>query len=522
MKAKVSDQDLALPDASEFHLGMTKDIREQLWTLLHGDEAADAYERGVMCVLTRSPGKKRLTYLVREVVPPNEDDVDFSEGVIFSREYRQRVKERADANDGGVLYLHTHPWGSGRPSWWDLQSGRKNLHNDAQHLDHTNPPLAIGVVTPSDDWMILGCEYPGSTSVSQGEARYASAILVVGERLEKLETYTGSENVSGASGAIGSIDPETQDRQIRLWTREAQEAYAGLRVGIVGLGGVGSILAEHVARAGVDSLVLADFDVVKEENLNRQQGATSVDASIWRPKIDVAARTARRSATNPEFDVEQVYGSVVEDDPDGAAYRDLLDCDVILNAADGHWTTQVLDEIAHAHLIPVISGGTRPETDDNGVLMDTSKGPITISAPGHPCFRCCRQYRTKKAEKERHGGHEPGPVYNFDGGNQNERGDEEDDEPAPSVISLNAIVAGLMHLRLQDLALGVTGHAVGERRYLPASWDFQMGRTECRSECDRHEIVAAGQGHIFPLSKDHKFEKVRTELKTRTSGGSDR
>ena len=43
------------------------------------------------------------------------------------------------------------------------------------------------------------------------------------------------------------------------------------RVGIAGLGGLGSAVALALARSGVGSLVLADFDVVEPSNLNRQQ-----------------------------------------------------------------------------------------------------------------------------------------------------------------------------------------------------------------------------------------------------------
>lgn len=42
-------------------------------------------------------------------------------------------------------------------------------------------------------------------------------------------------------------------------------------VGIAGLGGLGSAVAIALARLGIGSLVLADFDVVEPSNLNRQQ-----------------------------------------------------------------------------------------------------------------------------------------------------------------------------------------------------------------------------------------------------------
>jgi len=45
----------------------------------------------------------------------------------------------------------------------------------------------------------------------------------------------------------------------------------GARVGIAGVGGLGSAVAVSLARVGVGTLVIADFDVVEPSNLNRQQ-----------------------------------------------------------------------------------------------------------------------------------------------------------------------------------------------------------------------------------------------------------
>ncbi|MBP5226911.1 MAG: ThiF family adenylyltransferase, partial [Kiritimatiellae bacterium] len=42
------------------------------------------------------------------------------------------------------------------------------------------------------------------------------------------------------------------------------------RVGIAGAGGLGSNCAMHLVRAGLTRLVIADFDIVNESNLNRQ------------------------------------------------------------------------------------------------------------------------------------------------------------------------------------------------------------------------------------------------------------
>jgi len=54
-------------------------------------------------------------------------------------------------------------------------------------------------------------------------------------------------------------------------------------VGIAGLGGLGSAVAIALARIGVGTLILVDFDVVEPSNLNRQQYSVS---QIGMPKVE--------------------------------------------------------------------------------------------------------------------------------------------------------------------------------------------------------------------------------------------
>ena len=54
-------------------------------------------------------------------------------------------------------------------------------------------------------------------------------------------------------------------------TPGVQEKVKRARVGIMGLGGLGSAVAVSLARIGVGELLLADYDVVEPSNLNRQQ-----------------------------------------------------------------------------------------------------------------------------------------------------------------------------------------------------------------------------------------------------------
>lgn len=58
------------------------------------------------------------------------------------------------------------------------------------------------------------------------------------------------------------------------------------KVAVFGLGGVGSFVVEGLARAGVESFILVDNDIISITNLNRQLYA--LNSTIGKNKVDVA------------------------------------------------------------------------------------------------------------------------------------------------------------------------------------------------------------------------------------------
>ena len=56
-------------------------------------------------------------------------------------------------------------------------------------------------------------------------------------------------------------------------------------VAIVGIGGVGGVVAESLARSGVGKLILVDYDVVDETNINRQ--IIALHSTIGKEKVSL-------------------------------------------------------------------------------------------------------------------------------------------------------------------------------------------------------------------------------------------
>lgn len=78
---------------------------------------------------------------------------------------------------------------------------------------------------------------------------------------------------------------EQFQRTQMLIGKEALEKLRMSKVAIFGIGGVGSYVAEALARVGVGEFLLCDNDVVSESNINRQ--IIALHSTVGKPKVAV-------------------------------------------------------------------------------------------------------------------------------------------------------------------------------------------------------------------------------------------
>ena len=90
------------------------------------------------------------------------------------------------------------------------------------------------------------------------------------------------------------------DRTEILVGREGLDLLGKASVAVVGLGGVGAVAAEMIARAGVGHITILDCDTVSETNRNRQLIAMA--STVGRRKSEVVAE--RLMDINPELDLD--------------------------------------------------------------------------------------------------------------------------------------------------------------------------------------------------------------------------
>lgn len=117
-----------------------------------------------------------------------------------------------------------------------------------------------------------------------------------------------------------------------------QRALLAARVTIIGVGATGSVLANHMARAGVGHLRLVDRDFVELNNLQRQLLYDEDDVASMLPKAVAAANKLRR--INSTIHIEEIVADVTPANILGF----IADADVVLEGTDNFATRYLIND----------------------------------------------------------------------------------------------------------------------------------------------------------------------------------
>lgn len=160
-------------------------------------------------------------------------------------------------------------------------------------------------------------------------------------------------------------------------------------VGVVGLGGGGSHVAQQLAHVGIGTLVLVDPDEIEDTNLNRLIGGTWADVEAATPKSEIARRLV--SGVRPDLRV-----IAVKDVWQNAADA-LKSCDIIVGGLDSVRAKDELDAFCRRFLIPYVDMGM--DVHGEGATCIVS-GQVVLSSPGRPCLRCLHIVTEQALERE--------------------------------------------------------------------------------------------------------------------------
>ncbi len=145
-----------------------------------------------------------------------------------------------------------------------------------------------------------------------------------------------------------------------------------IKVGIVGMGGIGCPLSQYLINSGVKQLTLVDGDIIEKSNLNRQILFNL--KNIGHKKVKIAKEKLELINTECKIDI-------VDSNIDSKNIVSLSNCTIIVDATDDWKTSNLLNEYCVSNSINFLYSSVVAH-DLQIILFDNNKNKK------HVCLKC--------------------------------------------------------------------------------------------------------------------------------------
>ena len=449
-------------------------FQQRDYDALQGHLFADATrEQGALLLAATGTSPTALRLIVREVLALDDGDYlahEIDRLVIAPHALARAMKRAARANLSLVL-VHTHPGAIDRVGFSEVDDeGEGRIFAVVGERLPRAPHASL----------VFGRNVAAGRIWERACATPIDRVVVVGESLR----YVTSDAVGVEPRGV--VAGERYDRQVRAFGADGQRTLSSLRVGVVGCGGTGSAVVEQLVRLGVGYALVIDPDIVEESNLTRVYGSTKEDATGRRNKVDLAVRLA--AGLGRGVAVVPLVGDVRDED----VARRLIGVDVIFGCTDSHWSRLVLNRLSTQYLIPLIDLGTR--IDARGGTLRGVVGRVSTIRPGDPCLFCAGVINGKVIaaeslpDDERRKQMDEGYIQGVE-------------EHAPSVISLNTVVAGAAVTECLRMATGwrADGNVRGHQSvYNALTGTMRAVSFDADPACWCRDVVGCGDAMALP------------------------
>lgn len=170
---------------------------------------------------------------------------------------------------------------------------------------------------------------------------------------------------------------ERYSRQEAFFGKAGQEQLAALKIAIVGLGGLGSHIAQQLAYLGVKHYALIDHDQVDRSNLNRLIGANEAD--IGTKKTEIAERLIK--TVQPQARTQKIGEGLRSQQ----AFEAIERSDFVFGCVDNDGVRLILLELCCAHQRPYLDLATdSPDAASFG-------GRAVFTGLGKGCPKCLNE-----------------------------------------------------------------------------------------------------------------------------------
>jgi len=321
----------------------------------------------------------RTVIRVGEVIYPRPGDYA-GQGIAslrLQREfiYRELVRMQQDGRYDTLIDVHTHPFCAAAVSFSPV--------DDADEMAFR-------------DWLTETLDDVGYASIVLSRSDYAAREWVRGESGAQALPARIRAQIVAEDWPCADVSPDEAEgmREIMELQKDflARSVLAlgvdtlttmmrDQTVGIIGVGGLGSIIAENLIHSGFQSLRLFDPDRLEIANLNRIVGATFEEAEAGRFKASAVKDHLLR--INPKARVHDHITGI----QNPFIVPVLMDCAWLIVATDNHASRFHAQRVALELGIPLISAGVNISVEE-GKVTDMS-GEVIIARYGDGlCLNC--------------------------------------------------------------------------------------------------------------------------------------
>ena len=437
-----------------------------------------------------SQGCDRFTAVIDEIMLPQPHEVKLHGNASFEGKYLTRAVRAAKIKNAGLAMMHSHP----SAGWQSLSQTDIFAERDvvAYQAQATKKPF-VGLTIGSD---------------GHWSARYWTRIADRMELIwcEKVRVPRRTRyQVDWKPKVVQDRDSrELQRRTIETWGLGVQRDLEQLRIGIVGLGSVGAIVAEAMARIAISRITLIDPDRIEPHNLDRFIYGTK--DRIGELKVSRVQRELLAHSTNEDLDVLAIADGIES----CISYRHALDCDVIFSCVDSPVARDVLNHISIANAIPVIDAGVAVEVNPATRAFESARWRSHIVIPGNACLRCTGQYTSSDVVAELDGSlSDPSYILNLP---------ESDRPQRQNVFPFSLGCASMQANLMIRYVIGADWWPTIQRQeHRLLAGRTTPTRSTCRPHCTFLEKVGLGEdylpGYLRPSQPPQNatwFQKIRT------------
>lgn len=448
-------------------------ITEEMFRCLHEHLFRDdCAEHGASILAGISQAESGTRLLVREVcLAEDGSDYMYKGNNIWSLQAKFIAKHLAKCRQDRLVHLAVHNHGGTDSVWFSEVDLRSHERGYPAYLAVTEG-MPVGALVLAREAVAGDIWMPG------GDRQQLEETLILGNPVRRLYPNPRSANI---------LCDQRYDRQSRMFGPSGQAILHKTKVGIIGLGGAGSQLADFLSKLGVGKFVLADPDRIELSNLPRVVDATGFHARAWflndrwpdwvhglakklsTRKVELAKRVI--SKNNRRAKVE----AIPDDFAKTQVARKFKDCDYLFLAADTARARLVFNAIVHQYLIPGVQVGAKVLPDKaSGNILDVYAvvRPVT---PGKGCLWCNELISKRKLAEECKTQQEIA----------NQRYVDDEGVVAPSVNTLNAIATSQAANDFLFYITGMTKSSVLRdfMRMQPACRKVTMGEPRRDAAC---------------------------------------